>query len=1053
MSLDVGTTSGYGEGDVSHLEEEFSKYKLEIETLRKENEELHKDKSLLEEIIDEKDKLINNLQLQIDNLLNFSTSFKTPVTAEPVILDPPPRSAQRLLRSVSSPISLSGPSSDLEPVVSQVVDHEDDTFRTEDTSVVPNSAADEITITEDFTQPVLDTVELGPEPETQIPERNPDHRIASLQYEDASPAKSNVSSNYSPIKDEEESGHSDLSNSITNTPVSSPSRPSAQQAQYMGISVSEMVWGSTPPRAKSPIKGKKMPLSPLKNQLFSDNHSFVGSTSVTPEDEDEFNFTPMSGFNNSTTSLGRRDIPKSPVNFKASRAESPEVPTSQPYLNVNNDLDSVVRYMDKRLGTKGQLRSRASTASSVLGSKDANRSQQGDPFNAQHEAAKRIPSDSQIPRNDNKPAELNLFESTSLNSRSTDLRSTRLQVPPQSPAPPFTPATPNTINSARFTNFDEEELAGLMVRPEDLGTTLVAVVSVIDGTNSIGKKKPDDPAITLGCFLVESSGEKREIFKFTKTYSQLLEFDLMVRPHFFELLPLPEISSFLKTTPNTVQFRRQILNNYFYKLYELKIKPKDLSLAICRFVSTDPVFKFDFNEHIVKEGHMLRKGTGKLNSTWKVVYCAVYGSTLEITDIASAKKQTLNILDCKLGNEEDTKDSKHAISVTEPRKNVLSSSNNKIVLCAESYEEKSEWLELLAKGSSNFKNPTIKSSSESMLSGSSNYDSSTEVGTLRYNNSFSSSINNPKLSSPSVSEAPDTPRSQSTMYDDVTTLNSVSKPKKRGGLFGIMRDKSAKSASPEKPMDNTNSSDMIGAVTNLESYQLQQQLQPQETTIDSSYAFSPHTPTAAFSNDPELFGSSLQTAIELSSSEYKGKVIPSICFRCIDYLEKKNAIYSEGIFRLTGKSSEINLLNELFNRKYDVDFKELEREPDIDSISTLLKRYLRSLKESVITPELVDALKLLPSGVDQKPVYYKEKVATVLPKINFDLLFILLQYLIKVIKHKEYNKMDINNITMLFSVNFNVDENILSELIIDFDYIFQNAASPVPLDKRPHLRR
>lgn len=58
-----------------------------------------------------------------------------------------------------------------------------------------------------------------------------------------------------------------------------------------------------------------------------------------------------------------------------------------------------------------------------------------------------------------------------------------------------------------------------------------------------------------------------------------------------------------------------------------------------------------------------------------------------------------------------------------------------------------------------------------------------------------------------------------------------------------------------------------------------------------------------------VFGVPLEDAVAVSSIAS----LPSIVFRCIKYLEAKNADQEEGIYRLSGSSAVIKNLKDRFN--------------------------------------------------------------------------------------------------------------------------------------------
>ncbi len=101
--------------------------------------------------------------------------------------------------------------------------------------------------------------------------------------------------------------------------------------------------------------------------------------------------------------------------------------------------------------------------------------------------------------------------------------------------------------------------------------------------------------------------------------------------------------------------------------------------------------------------------------------------------------------------------------------------------------------------------------------------------------------------------------------------------------------------------------------------------------------------------DPRpVFGVPLAEAVAISSHE--GAHLPSVVFRCIEYLERRDAASEEGIYRLSGSSAVIKGLKDRFNAEGDVDL--LAESYDPHAVAGLLKTFLRELPSSVLTREL-----------------------------------------------------------------------------------------------------
>jgi RalA-binding protein 1 len=103
----------------------------------------------------------------------------------------------------------------------------------------------------------------------------------------------------------------------------------------------------------------------------------------------------------------------------------------------------------------------------------------------------------------------------------------------------------------------------------------------------------------------------------------------------------------------------------------------------------------------------------------------------------------------------------------------------------------------------------------------------------------------------------------------------------------------------------------------------------------------------------------LQEAVEFSRHFDFGPQLPTVMFRCLEYLKEKKAITEEGIFRLSGSNITIKALRDRFNTEGDVALVD-EPYTDVHAVASLLKLYLRELPASILTRELhLDFLKVL----------------------------------------------------------------------------------------------
>lgn len=140
---------------------------------------------------------------------------------------------------------------------------------------------------------------------------------------------------------------------------------------------------------------------------------------------------------------------------------------------------------------------------------------------------------------------------------------------------------------------------------------------------------------------------------------------------------------------------------------------------------------------------------------------------------------------------------------------------------------------------------------------------------------------------------------------------------------------------------NNNSSD-ITAPSNLYSGNL-------EGGYSTSSVSTTNT-TAMF----QVFGVPLDEAIRLSKISDNFE-LPAIVYRCIEYLEAKEAVHEEGIYRLSGSSVQVSSLRQQFCEFGDVDIlAQNDHQVDVHVVAGLLKMWLRELPVNVLTNELLN---------------------------------------------------------------------------------------------------
>ncbi|XP_059080446.1 uncharacterized protein LOC131878482 isoform X2 [Tigriopus californicus] len=153
--------------------------------------------------------------------------------------------------------------------------------------------------------------------------------------------------------------------------------------------------------------------------------------------------------------------------------------------------------------------------------------------------------------------------------------------------------------------------------------------------------------------------------------------------------------------------------------------------------------------------------------------------------------------------------------------------------------------------------------------------------------------------------------------------------------------------------------------------------------------------------------------------------VPAIVLQCIRHLEI-HGLRTVGIFRVSSSKKRVRQLREEFDNGGDIIFNE---DIAVHDVATLLKEFFRDLPDAIIPKELhtgLLAIQKLSSAQEQTLAL--QRLTQLLPSVNRDTLFILLQFLGLVAENSEDraaadgtvetgNKMDTSNLATLFAPN------------------------------------
>ncbi|KAI8376221.1 uncharacterized protein BYT42DRAFT_645861 [Radiomyces spectabilis] len=186
----------------------------------------------------------------------------------------------------------------------------------------------------------------------------------------------------------------------------------------------------------------------------------------------------------------------------------------------------------------------------------------------------------------------------------------------------------------------------------------------------------------------------------------------------------------------------------------------------------------------------------------------------------------------------------------------------------------------------------------------------------------------------------------------------------------------------------------------------------------------------------QVFGVPLEEAVRVSgvSERYP---LPAIVLRCIEYLDAKDAVLEEGLYRLSGSNTMMKSLKEKFNQDGDFNLLASKEEYDVHAIAGLLKMWLRELPTSVLTRERrMDFLHVIDLLDRKERVNELGRLVSSLPLANYTLLRALTAHLIRVVQHADVNKMTIRNVSIVFSPTLGIPATIFNLFMSEFEYIF-----------------
>lgn len=588
-----------------------------------------------------------------------------------------------------------------------------------------------------------------------------------------------------------------------------------------------------------------------------------------------------------------------------------------------------------------------------------------------------------------------------------------------------------------------EDASSFLIKPEEFHTVSITVVSSLHlqsaGSSSPIKRQEED----VSTLSINDKDSGKEMWRIRKTYSQLLSLDSSIRPivEYFGLPYVPERQIFTSSSPVKIAYRKSLLQDYFDTIFTMPHMPQSVLFRMCRFVSEDLVNPLDdFKSGARKEGYLVRRHKA-IGISWKVRWCQVDGPFLEIYEFPGGPcSELIKLTGSQIGKQNndsiaEDRGYRHAFLLIEPQKKLGSPSKH--FFCAESDEERDDWIQAL-----------LEFSEENNIQD----DPVSQVGSSRSDGTL-------KPSEPEISETRQKMRPQSLLSPSKITFSvndnvsekaaqKDSKEQKRlkkrsifpfRGILNFLGDMQSTDTTQSSPSQiKSPQNDKIESESpDIQKYLDQMNLDDNLTNV--------------------IFGRELEVAYNLSTHELMGKKIPSICYRCLDFLIRTDGVREEGIFRLSGSASVIRQLKEAFNTNFDLDLFESSLDPDVHTIAGLFKTYLRELPTCILGLLMYKQLKSITASNSEQAksslaLSFKELMHDFKEshEINYNVSYTIFKFLNYVILQSGRNKMNLRNVCIVFVPTLNISLDVLSTFLVDFDCIFEDG-KPIPDEKREVL--
>ncbi|KAJ9142168.1 RhoGAP-domain-containing protein [Pleurostoma richardsiae] len=588
----------------------------------------------------------------------------------------------------------------------------------------------------------------------------------------------------------------------------------------------------------------------------------------------------------------------------------------------------------------------------------------------------------------------------------------------------------------------------------------------------------EDPVFTLA---ILSRADGGELWRVEKDTSSLVKLDSRLKQCSAFTAKTPDRNLFTGHAPAKLDARRQALDQYLAELLDTPLD-QTTALELCKYLScntlppnADETGSASSSVHetarnVGPGGRPFRSGyltkRGKNFGGWKARFFILDGPHLKYYETpGGAHLGTIKLQNAQIGKQSHQNESqspsrgqnvteeadnqyRHAFLILEPKKKD-SSALVKHVLCAESDRERDQWVDTLLRWI-DYRDPDDEDPRDSKAHD--RHGSGNERG----NGSNSSKKKAQSSARPQQHQQKDSSDTLISVSYDTTKQGDApqgapGRPRTAGGdhdpqpsyTISAPRD-------PQVISDSASWGNKIGGLAPPNADE-------KKARKRSFFGFGTKTRTSSDGGDSlfgessgssggnvvysgpvrQVFGAPLAEAVRYNSPTDVSVPLPAVVYRCIQYLDAKNAILEEGIFRLSGSNVVIKQLRERFNNQSDIDLLADTQYHDIHAVASLLKLYLRELPTTILTRDLhLEFLSVTELSNQREKIAALSELVQRLPQANATLLKYLIAFLIKIINNADMNKMTVRNVGIVFSPTLNIPAPVFAMFLQNYEGIF-----------------